>query len=67
MKLFELLKDKNLNRTVQGDAEERLKNIMEEAETMKKQMEDKLTQIQGSISALTCIIQSDDCMLQDDC
>uniref|UniRef100_A0A4W6C4H5 Laminin subunit beta-1 n=1 Tax=Lates calcarifer TaxID=8187 RepID=A0A4W6C4H5_LATCA len=47
MKLFEVLKEKNLNQTVQGEAGERLKKIMEEAENMKREVEDKLTQIQG--------------------
>lgn len=46
MKLFELLKQKNLNQTVQGEAGELLKNITEEAEKMEKEVEDKLRQIQ---------------------
>ena len=50
MKLFEVLKQKNLSQAGQGDAAERLKNIKEEAEKMKKQLADKFKQIQGSIS-----------------
>ena len=50
MKLFEVLKQKNLSQAGQGDAAERLKNIKEEAEKIKKQLADKFKQIQGSIS-----------------
>ncbi|XP_037624636.1 laminin subunit beta-4 [Sebastes umbrosus] len=46
MRQFELLKHKNLTQTDQGEAGKRLKTIMEEAEKMKSQMEDKLRQIQ---------------------
>lgn len=52
MKQFELLKQRNTNHTVQGDAAERLKNIMEEAEKMKTQIDDKLRQIQGNTDTL---------------
>ncbi|XP_070687634.1 laminin subunit beta-4 [Pempheris klunzingeri] len=45
-KQFELLKEKNANKTDQGEAEKQLKNIIKEAEKMKKQVEDKLKQIQ---------------------
>lgn len=48
VKLFEVLKQKNSNQTVQGEVGDRLKNIMEEAENMKRLVEDKLRQIQGS-------------------
>lgn len=48
MKQFERLKQKNPNAAVQGEA--RLKNIMEEAEKMKRQMEDKLKLTLGSIT-----------------
>ncbi|XP_030280431.1 laminin subunit beta-4 [Sparus aurata] len=44
-KLFELLKQKNENETDQSGAGERLKNITEEVERMKRQVEDKLRQI----------------------
>lgn len=49
-KLFELLKQKNENETDQSGAGERLKNITEEVERMKRQVEDKLRQIKGSIN-----------------
>ncbi|XP_023255175.1 laminin subunit beta-4-like [Seriola lalandi dorsalis] len=47
MKLFEVLKQRNSSQAVQGEAGELLKNITEEAEDMKRQMADKLIQIQG--------------------
>lgn len=56
MRQFELLKQKNSTQTDQGEAGKRLKTIMEEAEKMKSQMEDKLRQIQGSISTFISII-----------
>lgn len=48
IKQFELLKQKNGNQTVQGEAEERLRNIVEQAKKMKSQVEDKFRQVQGS-------------------
>lgn len=48
-KLFEFLKQKKENQTVEDEAEERLKNIVDEAETLKRQVEDKLRLIQGTI------------------
>ncbi|XP_039664896.1 laminin subunit beta-4 [Perca fluviatilis] len=58
MKLFELLKQKNSNQTVQSEAGERLKNIVEEAEKMKKQVEDKLQQIQDLEQKIQKLIQN---------
>ncbi|XP_044050213.1 laminin subunit beta-4 [Siniperca chuatsi] len=58
MKLFELLKEKNLNRAVQGEAGERLKNITEEAEKMKRQVKDKLRQIQDLELKIQQLIRS---------
>lgn len=55
IKQFELLKQKNVNQTVQGEAEERLKNIVEQAKKMKSQVEDKFRQIQGSINTFVCM------------
>lgn len=52
-KQFELLQQKSSNQTGQDDAAERVKKIKDEAEKMKKEVEDKLQQIQGSISTLT--------------
>lgn len=57
-KLFEILKQKNKNQTVQDEAGKRLKSIVDEAEMLKRQVEDKLRRIQGSIfiiSTLTII------------
>ncbi|XP_039470117.1 laminin subunit beta-4 [Oreochromis aureus] len=45
MKQFEVLKQKQQNQEVEGQAAGRLKNIMMEAEDMKRQVEDKLQQI----------------------
>lgn len=47
IKNFELLSQKNANQTIQGEAAERLKKIVEEAAKMKKEVEDKLGKIQG--------------------
>ncbi|TDH10018.1 hypothetical protein EPR50_G00093320 [Perca flavescens] len=58
MKLFELLKQKTSNQTVQSEAGERLKNIVEEAEKMKKQVEDKLQQIQDLEQKIQKLIQN---------
>lgn len=52
IKLFELLKQKNEDQTAQGEAGKRLKDIVEQAEKMKSEVEDKHTRIQGSIKAL---------------
>lgn len=48
MKQFDVLKQKKWNQRFQGEAAERLKNIMDEVENMKKQVDDKLSQILGS-------------------
>lgn len=47
-KLFELLKQKKANQTSQSEAEKQLKDIVAEVEKLKKQMQDKLREIQGS-------------------
>ncbi|XP_024911850.1 laminin subunit beta-4 isoform X2 [Cynoglossus semilaevis] len=46
LKLFEVLKLKNSTGVVPGEAEERVRKIKEEAENMRKLVEDKLVQIQ---------------------
>ncbi|CAJ1055766.1 laminin subunit beta-4 [Xyrichtys novacula] len=46
LKLFELLKEKNSSAEGQSETGERLKKILDEADAMKKQTEDKLSQIQ---------------------
>lgn len=53
IKNFELLSQKNANQTVQGEAAERLKKIVEEATKMKKDVEDKLGKIQGGVNTLS--------------
>ncbi|XP_039988567.1 laminin subunit beta-4 [Xiphias gladius] len=58
VKLFEVLKQKNSNQTVQGEVGDRLKNIMEEAENMKRLVEDKLRQIQGLEEKIQQMIRS---------
>ncbi|XP_029687706.1 laminin subunit beta-4 isoform X3 [Takifugu rubripes] len=45
-KMFEELQQKNASQTVQGEAGERLKKVVDEVEKMKRGMEDKLRQIQ---------------------
>lgn len=44
---FQLLKQKQLNQTIGGEAADRLKRIQAEAEDMQRQMEDRLRQLQG--------------------
>ena len=46
--LFEDLKQKTSSQTVQEEGGRRLKNITDEVEEMKRAMEDKHRQIQGS-------------------
>lgn len=58
MRLFEVLKLELSNQTAQNETEERLRRIMEEAEDMKTQVEDKLRQIQGSSLISICCICS---------
>lgn len=53
IKNFELLRQKNANQTIQGEAAERLKKIMEEATKMKKEVEDKLGKIQGGVTTIS--------------
>lgn len=45
--MFELLKQKNANQTDQAEAGKRLKDIVEQAEKMKREVQDKFTRIQG--------------------
>lgn len=47
-KLFEDLKQKNASQTIQDEAGKRLKSVVDEVERMKRGMEDKLRQIQGT-------------------
>jgi len=58
MKLFELLKKKRSNQSAEDEAGERVRKMMEEAEKIKEQVEDKLLQLQGIMSPLTCIVTS---------
>lgn len=46
--LFEALKQNNSSQTIQGEAGKRLKTIVDEVEKMKRAMEDKQRQIQGT-------------------
>lgn len=46
--LYEDLKQKNSSQTVQEEARKRLKNIKDEVDRMKRAMENKDKQIQGS-------------------
>lgn len=52
IKNFELLRQKNANQTIQGEAAERLKKIVEEVTKMKKEVEDKLGKIQGGVNTI---------------
>lgn len=47
-KLFEDLKQKNASQTIQDEVGKRLKEVVDEVERMKRGMEDKLRQIQGT-------------------
>lgn len=47
-RLFEVLKQKNASQTTQGEAGKRLKDIVDEVEKMKRGLEDKHRQIQGT-------------------
>ncbi|XP_019113332.2 laminin subunit beta-4 [Larimichthys crocea] len=58
MKQFEVLKQKNINHEDQGEAGERLTNIVEEVEKMKREMDDKLRQIQDLEDRITRLAQS---------
>lgn len=55
IKNLELLRQRNANQTIQGDAAERLKRIVEEATKMKKEVEDKLGKIQGGVNTISVI------------
>uniref|UniRef100_A0A668SLK7 Laminin, beta 4 n=1 Tax=Oreochromis aureus TaxID=47969 RepID=A0A668SLK7_OREAU len=61
---FEVLKQKQQNQEVEGQAAGRLKNIMMEAEDMKRQVEDKLQQIRGQTADLLVCLRCDRCDLQ---
>lgn len=63
-KQFEVLKQNQQNQEVKGQAAGRLKNIMMEAEDMKRQVEDKLQQIQGQTADLLVCLRRDRCDLQ---
>ncbi|KAM7397366.1 hypothetical protein PAMP_020344 [Pampus punctatissimus] len=57
-KLFDVLKQKNKNQTVQDEAGKRLKNIIGEAETLKRQVEDKLRLVQDVEEKIQKLINS---------
>ncbi|KAM7415417.1 hypothetical protein PAMA_019983 [Pampus argenteus] len=57
-KLFDVLKQKNKNQTVQDEASKRLKNIIGEAETLKRQVEDKLRLVQDVEEKIQQLINS---------
>lgn len=57
MKLFEVLTQKQQNQTVSGEAAERLKNIMKEAEDVQRDVEDKLRQIRELEQMIQQLIQ----------
>lgn len=46
--LYENLKQNNSSQTIQEEAGKRLKNIIDEVDSMKRAMEDKDKKIQGS-------------------
>lgn len=53
IKNLELLRQRNANQTIQGEAAERLKKIVEEATKMKKEVEDKMGKIQGGVNTIS--------------
>ncbi|XP_042073976.1 laminin subunit beta-4-like [Haplochromis burtoni] len=63
-KQFEVLKQNQQNQEVKGQVDGRLKSIMMEAEDMKRQVEDKLQQIQGQSADLLVCLRRDRCDLQ---
>ncbi|XP_054475687.1 LOW QUALITY PROTEIN: laminin subunit beta-4 [Anoplopoma fimbria] len=58
MRLFELLNQKKSNETVEGEAGERLRKMMEEAKKMKDQVEDKLLQLQDLEEKIQLLIKN---------
>ncbi|XP_040894125.1 laminin subunit beta-4 [Toxotes jaculatrix] len=58
MERFKVLKQRNANQTDQGEAGERLKNITKEAENLRRQVEDRLRQIQGLEEKIQQLIRS---------
>uniref|UniRef100_UPI003AAF4A91 laminin subunit beta-4 n=1 Tax=Centroberyx gerrardi TaxID=166262 RepID=UPI003AAF4A91 len=56
--LFDVLKEKNSNQTLQDEASERLKNITMEAEKIKSKVEDKLKQIEDLEKKIQNLIKS---------
>lgn len=59
IKVFELLKQKNTNQADQAEAGKRLKDIVEQADKMKKEVQDKFTQIQGSTESFVVSLLND--------
>lgn len=53
-KMFEELQQKNASQTIQDEVGQRLKNVVDEVEKMKRGMEDKLRQIQGTPPTPAC-------------
>ncbi|XP_034542548.1 laminin subunit beta-4 [Notolabrus celidotus] len=60
LKLFELLKEKSQSAKGQSDASERLKNLLDEADSMKRQTENKLQQIQDLEKRIQQLIRNKD-------
>ncbi|XP_015257331.1 PREDICTED: laminin subunit beta-4-like isoform X1 [Cyprinodon variegatus] len=54
---FQLLKQKQLNQTIGGEAADRLKRIQAEAEDMQRQMEDRLRQLQDVEQKIQQLLQ----------
>lgn len=65
--LYEDLKQKNSSQTVQEEAGKRLKNIKDEVDRMKRAMEDKDKQIQGSppFQFTHVVVQTEQCACAD--
>ena len=54
MMLFDVLKQKHLNQTVQDEPADRLRNILKEAKDIKRQVENKLRLLQGCTITFIC-------------
>ncbi|TNN41537.1 Laminin subunit beta-4 [Liparis tanakae] len=58
MKLLELLKKKRSNQSAEDEAGERVRKMMEEAEKIKEQVEDKLLQLKGLEQKVQQLVQN---------
>ncbi|XP_058502469.1 laminin subunit beta-4 isoform X2 [Solea solea] len=60
MKMFQLLKQKNSTQALHGEAGERVKNIIKEAEDVNRQVQDKFVQLRGLDEKIQLLIKRKD-------